>query len=43
LYQRSFFFQRFAAGGYSIVLIARKESSLQPVQQELEQQGHTGY
>ncbi|CAF3977526.1 unnamed protein product, partial [Rotaria sp. Silwood1] len=31
----------FAAGGYSIGLIARKESSLQPVQKELEQQGHT--
>ncbi|CAF5129090.1 unnamed protein product, partial [Rotaria sp. Silwood1] len=28
-------------GGYSIGLIARKESSLQPVQKELEQQGHT--
>ncbi len=42
-YQSLFFFWRFAVGGYSIVLIARKESSLQPVQKELEQQGHTGY
>ncbi|CAF4629444.1 unnamed protein product, partial [Rotaria socialis] len=33
--------KRFAAGGYSIGLIARKESSLQPVQSELEQSGHT--
>ncbi|CAF1496634.1 unnamed protein product, partial [Adineta steineri] len=33
--------RRFAAGGYSIGLIARSESSLQPVQQELEAQGHT--
>ncbi|CAF1517375.1 unnamed protein product, partial [Adineta steineri] len=33
--------KRFAAGGYSIGLIARSESSLQPVQQELEAQGHT--
>ncbi|CAF3439668.1 unnamed protein product [Rotaria sp. Silwood1] len=33
--------KRFATGGYSIGLIARKESSLQPVQKELEQQGHT--
>ncbi|CAF2780532.1 unnamed protein product [Rotaria sp. Silwood2] len=32
--------KRFAAGGYSIGLIARKESSLQPVQRELEQHGH---
>ncbi|UJR38270.1 hypothetical protein I4U23_030943 [Adineta vaga] len=32
--------KRFAAGGYSIGLIARKESSLQPVQKELEDQGH---
>jgi len=37
-----FFFSRFAAGGYSIGLIARTENSLQPVQQELEKQGHTG-
>jgi short-subunit dehydrogenase len=35
-------FSRFAAGGYSIGLIARSEDSLQPVQKELEQQGHTG-
>ncbi|CAF2984406.1 unnamed protein product [Rotaria sp. Silwood2] len=33
--------KRFAAGGYAIGLIARKESSLQPVQKELEQHGHT--
>ncbi|CAF2049707.1 unnamed protein product [Rotaria magnacalcarata] len=33
--------KRFAAGGYSVGLIARKESSLQPVQSELEQSGHT--
>ncbi|CAF4473747.1 unnamed protein product, partial [Rotaria sp. Silwood2] len=33
--------KRFAAGGYSIGLIARKESSLQSVQRELEQNGHT--
>ncbi|CAF0939505.1 unnamed protein product [Adineta steineri] len=33
--------KRFAAGGYSIGLIARSENSLQPVQQELEAQGHT--
>ncbi|CAF0991365.1 unnamed protein product [Rotaria sordida] len=33
--------KRFAVGGYSVGLIARKESSLQPVQKELEQLGHT--
>lgn len=33
--------KRFAAGGYSIALISRSEKSLQPVQQELEKQGHT--
>ncbi len=38
-----FFFSRFAAGGYSIGLVARSENSLQPIQKELEQQGHTGY
>jgi len=33
--------KRFAAGGYSIGLIARKMSNLEPVQKELEQHGQT--
>lgn len=33
--------KRFAAGGYSIALISRSEKTLEPVQKELEQQGHT--
>ncbi|CAF3134701.1 unnamed protein product [Rotaria socialis] len=33
--------KRFAIGGYSIGLVSRKESSVQPVQKKLEQQGHT--
>jgi len=37
-----YFLSRFAAGGYSVGLVARSENSLQPVQKELEQKGHTG-
>jgi len=33
--------RRFAKGGYAIALVSRQETHLKPVQQELEQQGHT--
>lgn len=38
----SFDLPRFANGGYAIALVSRQETHLKPVQQELEQQGHTG-
>ena len=34
--------RRFAAGGYAIGLVSRRETSLQPVQKQLEEKGHTG-